>query len=80
MVQVLLCGALSIGSFAAAAALVLLVDRVSGHAGIETDGQVGAELRMAARRPFRRRAEPVWWPQFERAFADYVRSGAGREC
>ena len=24
------------------------------------------------------RREPRWWPEFERAFADYVRTGAGR--
>ena len=23
-------------------------------------------------------AEPAWWPEFERAFADYVRGGDGR--
>jgi hypothetical protein len=27
---------------------------------------------------FGRRRQPAWWPEFERAFADYVRDGARR--
>ena len=42
----------------------------------------GSRGRRSAwdRRPrrFGRRRQPAWWPEFERAFADYVRSGARR--
>lgn len=51
MVQALLWEAIAAASFAASAALVFAIARL-------TD-----------------RADPAWWPEFERAFADYVRAG-----
>ena len=77
MMQALLCGGLAVVSFAAAAALVLAIARVTGQldarAGARADGPAApASLRTGSA------AEPAWWPEFERAFADYVhRSGAG---
>jgi hypothetical protein len=76
MVQDLLfCGGLGVASFAAAAVLVFALTRVTGH--LDRDG--AAWDRRPGPRRFRRRAEPAWWPEFERAFADYVRTGAARE-
>lgn len=64
MVQALVWTGLAVASFAAAALLVFAIVRVSAS------GRTARRLRW--------RAEPAWWPEFERAFADYVRAGDGR--
>lgn len=64
MVQALLWGGLAIASFAAAAVLVFAIVRMT------TWGRT--------RPRFPSRAGRVSWPEFERAFADYVRALDGR--
>jgi hypothetical protein len=67
MAQVLLWAGLAVVSFDTAAVLVLAVVRAAER----------VDARARAGRWAPRRAEPAWWPEFERAFADYVRAGDG---
>jgi hypothetical protein len=83
MLQALLYTALlAVGSFVAAGVLVLALVRTIERLDIEP--APGApwppeEARADRRRRFlRRRSEPGWWPEFERAFANHVRGDAGR--
>jgi hypothetical protein len=72
---------LAAASFAAAAVLVFALVRVAAPwndaRGVERLGRPDRWCR--APRRFRRRGEPAWWPEFERAFADHVRTSAGRQ-
>ena len=68
MAHVLLWTGVAVVSFAAAAVLVLALVRVAERLG----------ARAAARGWVPWRAEPAWGPEFERAFADYVRAGERR--
>jgi hypothetical protein len=61
MVQALLWGGVAVASFAAAAVLVFAIVRMS------------ASSRVARRLSWR--ADHAWWPEFERAFEEYVRAG-----
>jgi len=79
MAQILLWEAVAVASFAASAALVFAIVSVTEHfdANVGAHGAGGTQRAMGARRLLRR-SEPTWWPEFERAFADYVRGGDGR--
>jgi hypothetical protein len=80
VLTLLLCGGAAIASFPAAAALVFAMVRLTAHlettAGVHrlcrVDGQEGVARRS------RWRAEPWWWPEFEREFAAYVQAADGR--
>jgi hypothetical protein len=61
ILQALLWSGVAVASFAAAGALVLAIVVVNERYGGRLPG----------------RGEPSWWPEFERAFADYVRAGDG---
>jgi len=74
MAQALLWSGLLVASLAGAAALVFAIVRATEH-GTES-ARAEWRGREARRRPPRR--EPAWWPEFERAFSDYVRAGYGR--
>jgi len=80
MIQALLWIGIAVGSFAAAAVLVFAMVRVTerrdDRAGFRR--AVRTDVRMRAARQLRPRSEPAWWPEFERAFADYVRAGERR--
>jgi hypothetical protein len=78
MVQALLWGGVAVASFAAAAVLVFAIVRVTEQPDDKAAVHRPADRPGPAARRFPRRAEPVWWPEFERAFADYVRAGDGR--
>jgi len=61
ILQAILWSGVAVASFAAAGALVLAIVVVSERYGHRLPGH----------------GEPPWWPEFERAFADYVSAGDG---
>jgi hypothetical protein len=69
MVHALVWGCLAAASFAAAAALVFAIARLTSH----LDDELRLRRRGAAAWRFAHRGDPAWWPEFEREFADYVR-------
>jgi hypothetical protein len=78
MVNALLFPAALAVSFAAAAVLVFVIVRVSERVDdVASADLLGPAGRSGRTRRFPRRGEPVWWPEFEREFADYVRAGDG---
>jgi hypothetical protein len=71
-----------VASFGAAAVLVAVIVRLAGHFDDEGGGHGPRRPRGRwdrAPRRFDRRGDPASWPQFERAFADYVRTRARQE-
>jgi hypothetical protein len=78
MVQALLCGGLVVVSFTAAAALVLAIARRTARhdttAGTDRPERTDLPVPVASRAASA--GEPAWWPEFERAFADYVHHSA----
>jgi hypothetical protein len=78
----LLLAGLMVASFGAAAVLVAVIVRLAGHFDDEGGGHGPRRPRGRwdrAPRRFDRRGDPASWPQFERAFADYVRTRARQE-
>jgi hypothetical protein len=57
-------------------AIVRMTERLDDKAGVDRPGRADRRGPAAWRFPWR--AEPAWWPDFEREFADYVRAGDGR--
>jgi hypothetical protein len=71
--QALIWGGLALASFAGAAALVLAIVRAT-----EDEPRPRRADRRGADGCVPPGTEPQWWPEFERAFSDYVRAGEGR--
>ncbi len=81
LAALLMTAGLAVGSFAAAAVLVLalmrMLNQVDDEPARDAPGDEGGWPR--APRRFDRRGKAARWRDFEREFADYVRTGAGRK-